>query len=126
MNDRNDLQAFVERISSIYDADHSFSIISARKIVREINDFLYTTYEGIGSVKALGNEYQFFSEFHRYWNANYAEILNVKICDEKCALVADASARGRPPWRPQRSTSIWACPKTSTGTIAPVFTGTSP
>lgn len=90
MNDRNDLQAFVERISSIYDADHSFSIISARKIVREINDFLYTTYKGIGSVKALGNEYQFFSEFHRYWNANYAEILNVKICDEKCALVADA------------------------------------
>ncbi|MBQ2900501.1 MAG: hypothetical protein IJE49_01475 [Agathobacter sp.] len=90
MNRGNDLQAFVERISSIYDADQDFSIISARKIIKEINEFLYTTYDGIGMVKALGNEYQFLSEFHRYWNDNYAEILNAKICDEKCALVADA------------------------------------
>lgn len=90
MNRENELKAFVERITSIYDADRSFSIAGARKIVNEINDFLYATYDGIGTVSALENEYQFLSEFHRYWNDNYEEILDVKIDEEKCTKVADA------------------------------------
>lgn len=86
----NDLQAFVERIAKVYKNDAEFSIGSAREVVKEINDFLYTTYDGIGTVEALGTEHQFLSEFHRYWNENYAEILDAKINEDKCRQVAEA------------------------------------
>lgn len=90
MAKRNDLQEFVKRIRSIYNDDEVFSIENARMIVKEINDFLYTTYDGIGKVDALGAQYQFLSEFHRYWNDNYKEILDAKINEERCEQVADA------------------------------------
>lgn len=85
----NDLKNFVLKINEILLKDKEFTIESARKTVKEINEFLYTTYEGIGSVETLGEHRQFLSEFHRYWNANYKEILDVKINDEMCEKVAD-------------------------------------
>ena len=90
METRNDLLEFVKRVDSIYESNKDFSIASARDIVREINDFLYTTYDGIGTVEALGSEYQFVSEFHRYWNEHYMEILDAQIDDVRCEQVADA------------------------------------
>ncbi len=90
MAKRNDLQEFVKRIKSFYNDDEVFSIENARMIVKEINDFLYTTYDDIGKVDALGAQYQFLSEFHRYWNDNYKEILDAEINEERCEQVADA------------------------------------
>lgn len=90
MEKRNDLYEFVKRINLVYEDDKSFSIESARRVVNELNEFLYTTYDDIGTVEALGAQYNFFSEFHRYWDAHYMEILDAQIDDVKCEQVADA------------------------------------
>lgn len=90
MKKRNDLYEFVKRINLVYENDNDFSIESARSVVKELNEFLYTTYDDIGIVEALGAEYNFFSEFHRYWDEHYVEILDAYIDDIRCEQVADA------------------------------------
>ena len=85
----NDLENFVLRLKNICSSDGAnLSIETARAVVSEINRFLYTTYDGIGTVNALGSDWQFFSEFHRYWNDNHRDILDLKICEDKCRNVA--------------------------------------
>jgi hypothetical protein len=86
-----DLDNFIQKLKSLCSSDgEQLSIESARAVVSEINRFLYTTYDGIGTVNALGNEWQFFSEFHRFWNENHRDILDLKINDDTCKSVADA------------------------------------
>lgn len=70
------------------DADE-LTVDSVRKIVLTLNRFLYTTHEGIGTVRALGEDYPYFSDFHRYWDGHYREILDIRIDDEACAHVAE-------------------------------------
>lgn len=65
-------------------------ISGAREIVRLINDFLYTTHDGIGTIETLGQTFNYFSEFHKFWHKNYSEILDCKINTENCEKVADA------------------------------------
>ena len=84
MKKRNDLYEFVKRINSVYENDNDFSIESARSVIKKLNEFLYTTYDDIGTVEVLGAEYKFFSEFHRYWDEHYVEILNAYIDDIRC------------------------------------------
>lgn len=71
----------------------TLDIAGARDIVRIINDFLYTTHEGIGKIKVLEHTFDYFSEFHKFWHENYSEILDCKIQDETCEKVADALHR---------------------------------
>lgn len=65
------------------------SIEESRRVVEEINRFLYTNYEGIGTASALDKEFELFSDFHRFWKDNYREVLSPIIDDAKCALIAD-------------------------------------
>ena len=54
-----DLDNFIQKLKSLCSSDgEQLSIESARAVVSEINRFLYTTYDGIGTVNALGNEWQ--------------------------------------------------------------------
>ena len=66
------------------------SIEQARNLVKEINDFLYTNYEGIGQVGSLDDEFDFFSDFHKYWHKNHKEVLNIIIDECACSNVAEA------------------------------------
>ena len=68
----------------------TLDISGAREIVRLINDFLYTTHDGIGTIEALGQTFDYFSEFHKFWHENYSEILDCKINNVNCEKVADA------------------------------------
>lgn len=68
----------------------ALDIYGAREIVRLINDFLYTTHYGIGTIEALGQTFDYFSEFHKFWHENYIDILECKIDDVACERVADA------------------------------------
>ncbi len=74
---------------AIGEAD-TLSVIDARKVVKSINDFLYTNYPGIGTTLELGEYREYFSDFHKFWEAHHKEILDCKIDDEKCEQVADA------------------------------------
>ncbi len=86
----NDFQKFIQDINSCVAPDGSLSIEGARKAVLSINNFLYTTYKDIGSIEALGTQWEFFSEFHKFWANHHKEILNCTINRDKCRAVAEA------------------------------------
>ena len=76
----SELDVFARGIAEICpDNPESLTIEQARNVVKQINDFLYANYEGIGSVEALGEEFEFISDFHKYWYEHHREILNIEI-----------------------------------------------
>ena len=86
----NELSVFCTELKNIIGDSSNLSIEKARKVVKTINEFLYTNYKDIGFTEALGDSYPYFSAFHKYWESNYKEILNVTIDNENCKKVADA------------------------------------
>lgn len=83
-----ELEKFVERISALY--NRPLDIVGAREIVNEINKFLYTFNSNLGFVSELGQEFSYFSAFHKFWHQHHKEILDLQISDEACEKVADA------------------------------------
>ena len=47
-------------------------------------------YEGIGTITFRGAELQYFSEFHKFWEAHHREILNARIDRAQARLAAQA------------------------------------
>lgn len=86
----NKLSNFCSEIKAAIGETDTLSISDARKVVKSINDFLYTNYPGIGSTYALGEYREYFSDFHKFWDAYHEKILDCKIDNVKCELVADA------------------------------------
>jgi len=87
-----ELNNFLKSILKIINVplDNTLSIEQARYVIKEMNDFLYTSYDQIGEISALNDEKtKYFSEFHRYWEKNHKEIINAKINEGKCIEVAD-------------------------------------
>ena len=85
----NELETFLANIDAICGEYNNLSIENARAVIKEINAFLYTNYPGIGNVDALGSEYEYFSDFHKYWKEHHKEILNIQIDKTNCERVAD-------------------------------------
>lgn len=87
----SELDVFARRIVEICPANsESLTIGQVRNVIKEINDFLYTNFEGIGSVEALGEEFEYISDFHKYWHEHHREILNIEIDGRVCHDVANA------------------------------------
>ena len=87
----DELNRFAANIADLYNTDSGeFDLPTARKIVKEINTFLYTSPSNIGSVYELGQSFPYFSAFHKYWHLHHREILNLQISDEACEKVADS------------------------------------
>jgi hypothetical protein len=85
----DELSTFVHQLLELIPAG-ALSIEDARQVVKQINEFLYTNYDGIGQTRALGQDFDYISDFHRYWEAHHKEILDCKIDDSNCQKVADA------------------------------------
>ena len=84
-----ELDEFYARIKAIVPQNtQEMTIEQARFFVKELNEFLYTNYDGIGISAYRGAE--FFSEFHKYWERHHQEILDIKIDHEQCEKVAVA------------------------------------
>ena len=84
----NEMQDFVLNIKKILGSfDGEIDLNKARLLIKELNEFLYTNYEDIG---VTNDNLEYFSNFHKYWETHHKEILNVKIDDEACNIVADA------------------------------------
>ena len=62
----------------------------ARRFLSAANRFFYQTYEGIGVADFEGTEFRYVSDFHRFWEQNHEEILNVAINREQARLAAVA------------------------------------
>lgn len=83
-----ELETFVEHISALHNSP--LDIAQAREIVNEINKFLYTSNSNLGVVSELGQEFPYFSAFHKFWHQHHKEILDLQISQEACEKVADA------------------------------------
>jgi len=86
----DELSKFSQYIKSQIPDGRNLDINDARTIVKAINEFLYTNYEGIGHTIALGSTHEYLSDFHKYWEKHHEEILNCQIDNNQCELVADA------------------------------------
>lgn len=62
----------------------------ARHFLVRFNGYFYQSHEGIGSTTFNGEDLQYFSEFHRFWEARHKEILNVRIDEAQARLAARA------------------------------------
>lgn len=60
-----------------------------RDIISKINDYYYTNYEGIGFTYELDDYYEYFSEFHKFWEKYHKDILNPSIDEVCCEKVAE-------------------------------------
>lgn len=60
-----------------------------RFIISKINEYFYTSYEGIGNTIALDSKFEYFSEFHKFWEKYHKDILNPKIDEKQCKILAD-------------------------------------
>lgn len=62
----------------------------AQRFLEKLNEYFFQTYEGIGTTTFNGEELQYFSEFHKFWEDHHKEILNPKISSEQTRLAAQA------------------------------------
>lgn len=83
-----ELEKFAGKISALY--ERPLDIVGAREIVDEINEFLYTSNSNLGLVSELGQQFPYFSAFHKFWHKHHKEILDLQISNEACEKVADA------------------------------------
>lgn len=65
------------------------NVDEVRYIISKINEYFYTNYEGIGFTNALDEEFEYFSEFHKFWEKYHCEVLNPQIDEKKCERIAD-------------------------------------
>lgn len=84
----DELSKFISELKSNTDDFDNLSIKEARYVVSKINEFLYTYYPEIGTTSALGEKFTYFSDFHKYWEKNYKDILEVEVNEEQCLKVA--------------------------------------
>jgi len=63
------------------------SVEGWRHIIAKINEYFYTTYSGIGQTQALDNTFEYFSEFHKFWELFHEKIIDPKIDEQKCIKV---------------------------------------
>lgn len=82
--------AFCNSIKELVESYPQMNVDGARKVVRAINEYLYTSYERIGEIQMLGTTFEYFSDFHKFWNNHHEEILGCTIDDEICEKVADS------------------------------------
>lgn len=85
------LSNFQHELSQISSGKENLTIKQARKVVKQLNEFLYCTNPNEKSrLQVFGSVREYFSEFHKYWEENHEKILGCKINNAKCEEAADA------------------------------------
>ena len=67
----------------------NITIDEARNIIKNLNEFLYTNYDGIGKTFELDEERDYISDYHKFWEKNCEKILEPSIDKSKCEEVAE-------------------------------------
>ena len=62
----------------------------ARTFLQKLNAYFFQTYDGIGTTQFQGDELQYFSNFHKFWEANHPDILRARIDSQQCQLAAQS------------------------------------
>lgn len=88
---KNDMDLFKKFLLDIRKySEGELSLDNVRCSISRINQFLYQSYPELGNTTALNGEiFGYFSEFHKFWENHHQEILNPKIDDTQCSIIAD-------------------------------------
>ncbi|MDI6769576.1 MAG: hypothetical protein QMD04_07875 [Anaerolineales bacterium] len=70
-------------------------IALAQRVLEKLNEYLFQTYDGIGTTRLNNKEYQYFSEFHKYWETHHAEIINAQVVQQQARVAALALHNAR-------------------------------
>jgi len=65
-------------------------IILAQRVLERLNEYFFQTYDGIGTTTINDKAYQYFSEFHKFWESHHAEIINARIDRTQARMSAQA------------------------------------
>jgi hypothetical protein len=65
----------------------------SQRFLKEINKYFYQTSSGIGVTEVGGETFQYFSEFHRFWQDHHREILNPRINSSQAKKAAEGLSR---------------------------------
>ncbi len=65
-------------------------IQTAQIFLERMNEYFFQTFKAIGKTSFQGEELQYFSEFHKFWEENHKEIINVKIDEIQAQKAASA------------------------------------
>lgn len=74
----------------------------AQKFLEKLNEYFFQTYEGIGITTFNNDEFQYFSEFHKFWEAHYKKILDVQIDRKQVQLAAQALSNATRKYRREK------------------------
>jgi hypothetical protein len=67
---------------------HELSIDETKLIISKINEYFFTNYDGIGYTNILDSDFEYFSEFHKFWEKYHKIILNPTVDERQCEKVA--------------------------------------
>ena len=67
----------------------------ARRILERLNAHFHQTYDGNGVGTLNEKEYQYLPDFHKYWEAHHAEIINARIDRQQARIAARALHEAR-------------------------------
>ena len=70
-------------------------IALAQRVLEKLNEYFFQTYDEIGTTKLNDKEFQYFSDFHKYWESHHAEIINARIDRQQARVAAHALHEAR-------------------------------
>lgn len=88
------MESFSEYFKSLlkklgYQKDEDLTLEDVRYILSKTNEYFYTYNENLGTTFILDDYYNYFSEFHKFWEKYHKQILNPTIDENKCEKIAD-------------------------------------
>ena len=69
--------------------NNQLAIEQVRNAISKINEYFYTIKPDIGSTKVMEQNFEYFSEFHKFWEGHHEEILDPQIVEDKCYKIAE-------------------------------------
>jgi hypothetical protein len=71
------------------DKKNDLTISEIRSILSKTNEYFYAFQKGLGQTFILDDYYEYFSEFHKFWEKHHRQILNPTIDEDKCNQIAE-------------------------------------
>lgn len=90
---RNSIVNFQDEtgIALFNDLDANMNDVAfSRRVLERLNAHFYQTNDGIGISILNEKEFQYLPDFHKYWEAHHAEIINAKIDRQQARVAAFA------------------------------------
>ena len=93
----DELDEFLKEIQDILvGAGTNPNFETKRRVISALNEFLFQSYDGIGTTEALDDEFDYFSDFHRFWEAHHEDVIGIEIAaPSRCQEVASVLDRIR-------------------------------